>query len=428
MQPFQFQAPNFVQKAIPMSPLGAKAKNPVQNVKAPTSTLTPAQQQQKAGEGFAAHKALTAAGAPTWSSGKAPSVNPVKPPAPSGSFGAPQNAPIPGSVTGQEAQNQLRNLTGGTYGVSGMQQSIPTPSAPTASTAAPSPYQPSRGLYGQLISGLANSPQSNTDVVQARQNVQQLQNNYADRLSALQRSGVDMSLATGEEGVLARTFAAKEAAAQSALQNALQSQQLQQQALGTAAGLAAPQQYGITTSPFDPITGQFGSMPGGQGGAFGAGQITGNVALGQQFQQTMLPAYEAAGSIKQGLDSWLDSNPTINPTDVNLINNLKGWVLGQQFSDPRYPQMSQFLNEFLNTLTPIIGSPGEVTNYKQSIVNSLLNPSSGTSSLKQQADSLYRIAGDKIRSVYQSGTQSFDPSTVQGIGDGGNTFGSFFGQ
>jgi len=303
--------------------------------------------------------------------------------------------------------------------------------ATTMTSSNPVGYTPNTGLYGQLITGLANTATQPNQAYQtalpaysqAVQNLAGFNQQLAQKYGAIENTPIPLEFQQGREQVLARQAASQQEALQQAINQqqealglGLQQQQLQQSGLQGAAGLAAPQPYSITTTPFLPASNQFGQMAGGQAGAFGAGQIQGNVALGQQYSQTLAPAYQAAGAVKKGLDNWLESNPSINPSDVNVANELKAWLSGQQFSDPRYPQLSQFLNEFLNTLTPIIGSPGEVTNYKQAIVSSLLNPTASGASLKQQADSLYQLAGQKLEAIKSSGTNQPAGGTVNAGG------------
>ena len=97
-------------------------------------------------------------------------------------------------------------------------------------------------------------------------------------------------------------------------QQELAGQQLQTQGADHVAGLTAPQPYGITSTSLLAWNKQVsGSLPGGASGAFGAGQVQGNVGLGSQFQSTLLPAYNNAGTIKSDLQNFLTQKSRSSP-------------------------------------------------------------------------------------------------------------------
>lgn len=251
--------------------------------------------------------------------------------------------------------------------------------------------------------GAQTAPYGGTPIPGAGTNNANYQNLYVPQTTASQQGrenefNVNNSI---EQGANAQSIQQMQTANSQNLQGA-----------ESVAGLTAPQPYGITTTPYQPGVGQFGNMPGGSAGAFNAGQTQGNVGAGAQFQQTVLPAYNAAGSVKDNLQSFIQQNPTLNPSDFNFANATKSWLQGGQLSDPRYPELSQKLTEFLNTLSPVAGAPGDVTNFKQQLVNSMINGSSSNQSLSQQVDSLYNLAGQKVQSIYQSGTTPYNPNSA----------------
>lgn len=306
-------------------------------------------------------------------------------------------------------------------------------------------YTPNNGLYGQLISGLANTAsQPSQAFLDAQKQAQdanaalaQSKQNEAGALAANSSTPIPLEFQQGRGQILQTQYQQQQGALSSELQGAASlegaatgQQGAQQQGLGAAAGLAAPQPYSITTTPYNPATGQFGTMPGGQTGAFGAGQVLGNVAAGQNFQQTIAPSYNAANAVLGSLGGFLQQNPNINPSDVNYVNQLNSWLQGQNLSNPKYPELTQYLNEFLNTLTPLIGAGGNISDYKSQIVNAMLSPSASTGSIQQQLGNLFNnIATQKYQSIYQTGQGPTTPNaTNTGNSIGGTTFGSFFGQ
>lgn len=183
----------------------------------------------------------------------------------------------------------------------------------------PNPYAApaNAGYQGQLISGLAGMAANETpEVAQARQNLQNIQNAYAQRTGALERSGVDISLATGEEGVMARQQAAQQAAAQGAIANALTSQGQRGGFLGAAIGAAAPYQVSPGTTAYSPVTNQ--PVAGGAGGYQAFSNLQFNTQEGQRIGKQ--------ASDIQTASEQADANFT------NLIN-LAGGVNLSQFPD-----------------------------------------------------------------------------------------------
>lgn len=280
---------------------------------------------------------------------------------------------------------------------------------------------------------------------QAAQQLSQLQQQAGQQNAAILGGRTNLSEAGGEQGLMQNLLASQEApltgqeqAAAASMAAATGQQQTQQQGLLGAAGLLSPQaanalgffypgQGGTGTSGYLGYGGGTGAS-----GAFSAGQVLGNEALGQQFQQTLAPAYNAAGAILYGeggsqsqpgsnsLQGFLNQNPGLNPSDPVWGNQLNAWVQGQVMSDPKYVKLGQYLNEFLQTLTPLVGAAGMTTNFKQQIVNSLVDPNQSGQSITEQLGNLFNnIATTKFGSIYGTGQSLANPTS----GNSGNTGG-----
>ncbi len=114
----------------------------------------------------------------------------------------------------------------------------------------PSPYTAGPDMYKKLVEGLANTPGSNQAADFYRNQIANIMATQARANKNIDSSGIDQSLALGQEGMLNRYYAALQQSAQSGMANALQQQSLQQSALQGAAGLAGPQmQFGMLTNP-----------------------------------------------------------------------------------------------------------------------------------------------------------------------------------
>lgn len=295
------------------------------------------------------------------------------------------------------------------------------------------------GLVGNL-SSFSNQP---TPEYLAAQKQYQTAN---EQLAELKKSaannqfigaGTNMAEYAGTQGLLANRIANQEnalaaemAAAQAAAGIATGQQQTQQQGLGAAAGLSIPQPgQSPTTQYFDPLTGQYSPLAAnsaGQGGIGVAGQVIGNLNSSTNFYQSLLPAYNQAQSVASGLNDFLKKNPNINPSSLNVANFANQW-LHNQFSNPQYQQLGQYLSELLQTLTPIVGSQG-VSNYKTQLVQSMVDPTASAGSIQQQVQNLLSIAQGKLNETYNtfSGKSGFTPGQSQGGSTSGYTFGSFF--
>lgn len=193
----------------------------------------------------------------------------------------------------------------------------------------------------------------------------------------------------------------------------------QQSGLASAGSLIAPQQAGPTNVAFNPATNSYGPGAGsgyGPNGIGSASQVSGDFSAGQNYYSTLLPAFNQASSVlngssnNQGLLSFLQQNPNINPSSLNAANFGNQW-LNSQFSNSTYAELGQYLNEYLQSLTPVIGSQG-VSDYKSQIVQSLVNPTASTQSLTQQIQNLQSLAQGKMQATLNSfsgnanGTQS----------------------
>jgi len=217
------------------------------------------------------------------------------------------------------------------------------------------------------------------------------------------------ALAEGEQAALQGID--KELAAQGLVQNAFnqagglantgQAQRIA--GLTSAAGLAQPQSYGITNTPYNPVEGTFGTMPGGGTGAFGAGVVQGNLDLGSQYA-TMNAANTAAKGIQSQIVSYLQDNPTLNPSDVAMGNAVLQWAQGQQLGDPKYQTLANLLNEYVSTLAPVLGVGGDTTNLKTQIAQSFINGRASGQSISEVLNAIGQIADAKTANIKSAAT------------------------
>ena len=273
-----------------------------------------------------------------------------------------------------------------------------------------------------LVTNLSNISATSTPEYQAAQNQYQTANQQLAQLkqaAANQQfigAGTNLAEYAGTQGLLSNRLALQEqaltnemAAAQSAMQTATGQQQVQQTGLTGAAGLSAPTPANVLGF-YQPLSGETAPYGGGTAGAFQAGQVQGAFGSGTQYQQVLAPDLNASTRILNQANDFIAKNPDINPSQFNIANYANALIRGQQLSNPKYPILSQYINEFLNTLTNLVGSPGMSTNYKQQIVNDMVNSTSATGSLQQQMQNLLGIATQKAQSIYGTGQTIATPA------------------
>ncbi len=326
-------------------------------------------------------------------------------------------------------------------------------------------YAPEIARVGQLGAGAQAGFGSTGSNVVGEGNAAIASANASQRMQAL---------AAGETAQLAGNE--QQLSAQSQLQGALgtalggaNTQQAQTiSGLGTAAGLGQPSTASYGQTVFDPLTGTYS---GGQGNldpataatqlaqqvtsgkmtydqavaslgyAGGAGQQFLNQALqgtgynipqgqatltGQTGVIAQLPFMESANTAAEGIKSkittYLASNPQLNPADLAVGNKLQQWVQGKQLTDPKYQTLFNYLNEYTNTLAPILGVGGDPTNLKTQIAQSFVNAAASGQSIATVLDNMSTLASGKIQDLRSGATGGgvvSSPVTGSGTGSGG---------
>ncbi len=239
--------------------------------------------------------------------------------------------------------------------------------------------------------------------------------------------------------------------------------------LGSAAGFAQPSPAGYGQTVFDPLTGTYsggqGNLDPANAAAFLAGEVRANrmtydqaVAslgyaggTGQQFLNSALQggggynvpqgqaaltgqtqvlqqlpfmesANTAAEGIKSKINTYLASNPQLNPADLAVGNKLQQWVQDKQLTDPKYQTLFNYLNEYTNTLAPILGVGGDPTNLKTQIAQSFVNAAASGQSISTVLDNLSTLATGKIQDLRSGATGGgvvSSPISGSGTGSGG---------
>ncbi len=325
-----------------------------------------------------------------------------------------------------------------------IQQPVQSPAQQPIQQPAQQPTQPLGPTYGGLVGTLATTAAGPTPEFKAAQqeytsaasDLAKLREEQAQQSANILGGRTNLAEAGGEQGLMQSLAAGKEAAitgrmqaAQLAMQTATGQQQTQQQGLGAAAGLAAPQPYGITTTPYQPVTGTFGTMPGGTSGAFGAGQVAENVNIGGQYQQASTAANVAKG-YEDTIKNYMIQN-NLNPSDLTVANGVIQWLKGE-VGDPKYQTLANYINEYSTNAATALGiSGGNVTDFRLGIAQSLLNPKASAQSMSEVLTNNAKAIQDKLANMKSTatgggqvagGTPGYQPAQ-----QGGNIYGNFFG-
>lgn len=177
-----------------------------------------------------------------------------------------------------------------------------------------------------------------------------------------------------------------------------------------------PQGYAPTTTPYSPLTGQYGGMPGGSGGAFSAGQIQGNIALGEQYAG-MNAAHQAAQGIENSIVQHLQQNPNLNLSPFTKVNSALQFLNGQ-VGDPRYQTLSNYITEYIQTLTPILGVGGTAgTDFKTRIAQSMVNTAAQGGNIVdvlKDIDALAQVKLDQMKNAGMGGSYTQSGTTTGG--------------
>ena len=320
--------------------------------------------------------------------------SPIVPPAPM------SNNPAGGSTQAPTPPSPLapnNNSFGGAVGTVMQTAASPTGNFSTAQNTANTSAQ----------SLLNSTPAQNAAVVAAKQNIQDLQNAYADQTGLIGNSPIGLSEQGGEQGLLNSQYASKLGAAQTGLANVLQGNAQQQAAYtgagniaNTEAGAATTQQQaqlggqeaaaGLVAPTPANIYGQFNPATGlvtGYNSGTAENPSTSGVATGGAIQtqaqqgsavQTMTGTLTQAQGLASTLSDAITSagyNPVqgIGPA-TTFANGVNDW-LQKNSGSPQYQNVANLISEVANKYAAILnqsgGTPTSVSQVQQQIINGL---------------------------------------------------------
>lgn len=261
-------------------------------------------------------------------------------------------------------------------------QTNPQPTAPTQTAPPTRNGTPAPLTYPGLVKNIAdignNGSQGYNDAIE-RQN--KLKNEIAQNYQDIETSGyLPLGFVQGREGAVRNRYASQLDAAQQAVNQQQTQQSTQLGALQTAAGLGAKQFQSYYNSEFDPLTGQYGTVGGGQ---YGSGPQAGaNAQTEAEFTKKYNEGKAnlgSASSIEGQIVNTLNSNPDINNQPLSLLTNINQYISGQIGSAPQQ-LLAQQINSYIQKLGIDPASLVDIATQQKSTLKELLK------SLRTQAE------------------------------------------
>lgn len=300
-----------------------------------------------------------------------------------------------GGASSANPNAKMQEVSGGTPGTPS-----PTPNPTPTPSSVPPTYA---GLVGQVAQGASQPNKIYTDAVTKAEEVNkqlaQSRMNEAQGLADNANNPIPLRFQQGRAQVLQNQYLQQQNAlageyqgATSLVGSANTQQGLNQSGLISAAGLAAPQGYGLTTQPYNPLTDTFGG--GGTGGAIDRATQAGNISTAQSFAQdynTGKAKLAAADGIQSQIVATLQNNPTLNNTPVSGLTNLNELLSGQISSGPQQ-LLSQQIAQYISTLG--------------------LDPASVTNIAHQQKGTLAQLL-DSLRKTAETVNESKNPANLK---------------
>lgn len=219
-----------------------------------------------------------------------------------------------------------------------------------------------------------------------------LRTELANQTSGINQQGIPLEFKQGMGNVLATREASLENALSGQLGYYTQARGQGESAQASAAGYTRPT-TGIPLGTGSMTYDAQGKPVISGGSPFTAGQVEGEKSLGMQYSQNV-SAHNQAVAQKNDIVNFLNTTP-INPSDFTDVNSVIGLLNGKT-SDPKYQQLAARLNEYLQTITPIMGIGGDSTDYKANLAQSLLNGKMSPQAIVDQLNTLDSIQQKKL--------------------------------
>lgn len=147
--------------------------------------------------------------------------------------------------------------------------------------------------------------------------------------------------------------------------------------------------------------------------AFSGGVASGQAAAGQQ-QVANQTALAQARSVQGKISSLLAANPTLNASPASAANAVQAWAQSTAAPTGPYVNLLNDLQEYANTIAPVLGVGGAPTDNKIAIATQLVPLLASGQTIEQAIQNLDDIAVGKINAVPQAAQNAAQPAQTQG--------------
>lgn len=151
------------------------------------------------------------------------------------------------------------------------------------------------------------------------------------------------------------------------------------------------------------------TIPAPTSSPFQGGVVQAEVAAGQSVGQQQI-ALSQAETIQGSINTLLAANPNINSSPTAAVNALNQWVNSTQIPSGPYVAFLQDLQEYANTIAPVLGVGGTATDLKTSIATAMIPTLTSGGTLTQALANLDTLAKGKINAAIKAGGSLGQPS------------------
>lgn len=142
--------------------------------------------------------------------------------------------------------------------------------------------------------------------------------------------------------------------------------------------------------------------------AFDAGTVAGQKSAGENIV-AQKSAYAQAQTIHSQISSLLTANPNLNSNPTAIGNAINQWANSTQVPSGPYVNLLNDLQEYANTIAPVLGVGGAPTDNKTAIANNLIPMLASGQTIDQALTNLETLAAGKITAAQTVGKNPSAP-------------------
>lgn len=153
-------------------------------------------------------------------------------------------------------------------------------------------------------------------------------------------------------------------------------------------------------------------IPVKQNSAFAGGIVSGQAAAGANIVPMQTALAQARG-IQAKIGTLLQQQPSLNQSPLAAANAIQQWAQSTQAPTGPYVSLLQDLQEYANTIAPVLGVGGTATDLKTSIATQLVPTLASGGTIQQALANLDNVAVGKINDAIKAGQNPSAPAQQQ---------------